>query len=466
MVDESIQIDRDAGKKPRLSGDKEGNEGEDIISNMPETIICQILSLLPTKDVLRTCVLSKDWEYKWTGIYNIDINDVQRFSLKTTRKTSVVNFVDRIFILSRNASLKRFRLLCQQKYDARRMVTWISAALMRNVEDLEIVYNFEGVVLPRCFFDCNSLTNLKLQLPCIFRPLQNWFSKLKDLYLGKVEILNEHAPSTSQLMFEFPVLETLELRDCNWLKVDFVEINAPSLTKFNVCSNVSEIENFQMKISAAKLVKFAVSGLSLGIFDLSASSVSCASVDFMSYACDLQGIRKNGLHARLLLKGCSGLNHLQLLTDIMEVIDQSKQGPPLPKFNMLKRLEISTRCKIEAFLEFLHSTPYLERLRLNMWDCDDYDYDSFEPIPSCIVSHLSEVEFNGFKGMKPHVHLADFFLKNAVELKKISGLFRKKCEERRAEKNFWARLKKVFGDGNFEVDSEIKNMADFERLFG
>ncbi|XP_073024705.1 F-box/FBD/LRR-repeat protein At2g26030-like isoform X3 [Primulina eburnea] len=405
MVDESIQIDRDAGKKPRQAADKEGNEGEDIISNMPETIICQILSLLPTKDVLRTCVLSKDWEYKWTGIYNIDINDVQRFSHKRTRKTSVVNFVDRIFILSRNASLKRFRLLCQQKYDARRMVTWISAALMRNVEDLEIVYTFE-------------------------------------------------------------VLETLELRDCKWLKVDFVEINAPSLTEFNVSSNVSEIENCQMKISAAKLVKCAVSGLSLGIFDLSASSVSCASVGFMSYACDLQGIRKNGLHARLLLKGCSGLNHLQLLTDIMEAIDQSKQGPPLPKFNMLKRLEISTRCKIEAFLEFLHSTPYLERLRLNMWDCDDYDYDSFEPIPSCIVSHLSEVEFNGFNGMKPHVHLADFFLKNALELKKMSGLFRKKCEERRGEKNFWARLKKVFGDGNFEVDSEIKNMADFERLFG
>lgn len=463
-MEESIQIDSGEGKKPRL--DDTEKEGEDIISNMPETIICQILSLLPTKDVLRTCVLSKDWEYKWTGIYNVDINDVQRFSLKTTRKTSVVNFVDRIFLLSRNASLKRFRLLCQQKYDARRMLTWISAALMRNVEDLEIVYNFEGVVLPRCLFDCNSLTTLKLQLPCTFRPLQNWFSKVKDMYLAKVEILNEHAPSTSRLMFDFPVLETLELRECKWLKMNFVEINAPSLTKFSVSSNVFEIENCQMRISGAKLVKFAVSGISLGIFDLSASSVSCASVDFMSYACDLQGIRRNGQHARLLLKGCLGLNHLQLLTDIMDVIAQSKRGPPLPKFNMLKRLEISTRCKIEAFLEFLHSTPYLEWLRLNMWDCHDYDYDSLEPIPSCIVSHLNEVKFIGFKGLKPHVHLADFFLKNAVELKKMSGLFRKKCEERRAEKNFWARLKKVFGDGNFQVDSEIKSMADFERLFG
>ncbi|XP_073125279.1 FBD-associated F-box protein At5g22730-like isoform X2 [Henckelia pumila] len=352
------------------------------------------------------------------------------------------------------------------KYDARRMVTWISAALMRDVEDLEIVYNFEGVVLPRCLFDCNSLTNLKLQLPCTFRPLPKWLSKVKDLYLAKVEILNEHAPSTSRLMFDFPFLEKLEIRECKWLKVNFVEINAPSLTKLVVYSNVFEIENFQMRISGAKLVKFAVYGISLGIFDLSASSVSCVSVDFMSYACDLQGIRRNGQHARLLLKGCLGLNHLQLLTDIMEVIDQSKQGPPLPKFNMLKQLEISLRCKIEAFLELLHSTPYLEWLRLNTWDCDDYDYDLLEPIPSCIVSHLNEVEFNGFKGFKPQVHMADFFLKNATELKKMSGLFRKKCEERRAEKNFWARLKKVFGDGNFQVDSEVKNMTDFERSFG
>lgn len=84
------------------------------------------------------------------------------------------------------------------------MITWISAALMRNIEDLEIAYKYEGVVLPRRIFDCVSLTNLKLQLTCTFRPLRNWFSNLKVMCLADVEILNEHAPNITQLIFNFP----------------------------------------------------------------------------------------------------------------------------------------------------------------------------------------------------------------------------------------------------------------------
>ncbi|XP_073127065.1 F-box/FBD/LRR-repeat protein At2g26030-like isoform X2 [Henckelia pumila] len=436
-MEESIQVGSNEDKKPRTTYVENG--GEDIISDLPENIISRILSLLPTKDVIRTCVLSKDWEYKWTGIDNIDINDNERFSLKTTRKTSVVNFMDRIFILSRNSKLKRFHFMCQQKYDARRMITWISAALMRDVEDLEIVYKYEGVVIPRCIFGCVSLTNLKLQLRCTFRPVRNWFSNLKVMCLAEVDIVNEHAPDTTQLTFNFPVLETFKLYKCNWLKVNFVQINAPTLTKFYVeqHSDQAEVDNFQIKISGAKFLKF-----------------------------EFYGIRKNGLHARLLLKGCSDLNHLRLSGEIVEAMAKSNQGPPLPKLNMLKRLEIFTKCSNEAFLEFLHSTPSLEYIWLDMWLWNDYDYDSVEAIPSCIASQLIEVEFNMFKGERSHIHLADFLLKYAVRLKKMSGLSRKRSEERRVEKNFWARLKKVFGDGDFELDSSIKNMRDFERLFG
>ncbi|XP_075475651.1 F-box/FBD/LRR-repeat protein At1g13570-like [Primulina tabacum] len=191
----SVQIDSNAGEKPRMS--ETDDDGEDIISNLPESIISRILSLLPTKDALGTCVLSKNWEYKWTSVCNIVIDDSKRFSLKKTRKKSVVYFVDRIFILSHTSRLKRFHLSFQQEYDACRIMTWISAALMRNIDDLLIVYDYGGVVVPRCLFDCIPLTKLKLQLPCVFRPVQNWFSNLKVLRLCKVEILNDHAPSNS-----------------------------------------------------------------------------------------------------------------------------------------------------------------------------------------------------------------------------------------------------------------------------
>lgn len=122
-MEENIQIESNVGKKPRMAE----TDGEDIISKLPESINSRILSLLPTKYVLRTCVLSKEWEFKWTNIYNIDIIDAEPFSLRTIRKESVVNFVDRIFILSRASTLKRFRLWFVEKYDAHRMIKWISA---------------------------------------------------------------------------------------------------------------------------------------------------------------------------------------------------------------------------------------------------------------------------------------------------------------------------------------------------
>lgn len=65
--------------------------------------------------------------------------------------------------------------------------------------------------------------------------------------------------------------------------------------------------------------------------------------------------------------------------------------------------------------------------------------------------------------------MADFLLRNAGELKKMLGLSRKKSVENQAEKNFWARLKVAFGNGDFEVASSkknIANMAEFERYFG
>ncbi|XP_073023630.1 F-box/LRR-repeat protein At4g14103-like isoform X1 [Primulina eburnea] len=465
-MEENIQIESNVGKKPRMA--ETDDTGDDIISKLPESIISRILSLLPTKHVLKTCVLSKEWEYKWASIYNIDIIDEEGFSHRTTRK-NIVNFVDRIFILSRASTLKRFRLWFVEKYDAHRMITWISAALVRDVEDLTIFYGHEGVVLPRCLFDCIPLRKLWLHMPCTFRPVQNWVSNLEVLYLDQVIILNDHAPNTSQLIFNFPVLGTLELRDCKWLKVNFVEINAPALTEFNVAHyrDLSEVENCQIKISGAKLLKFGFHGYFVDNLDLSASSVFSAAVDYQYFVHNLQGFQKNGSLACLLLKGCSGLNHLQLSGDTVEaIIAQSKQGHPLPEFNMLKRLEICSQCNIEAFLEFLRLTSSIEWIKLSMLQWTDYDYDLVESMPCCIVSHIKEVEFDGFNGEQTHVHLADFLLKNAAELKKMVGLSRRRSEEKEVESLFWEKLKRAFANGDLEVDSSVKNMADFESLFG
>ncbi|TXG55775.1 hypothetical protein EZV62_017088 [Acer yangbiense] len=50
----------------------------DRLSNLPDTIIHEILSQLPTREAVKTCVLSKTWKYHWTHthalILHLDCN--------------------------------------------------------------------------------------------------------------------------------------------------------------------------------------------------------------------------------------------------------------------------------------------------------------------------------------------------------------------------------------------------------
>jgi len=50
-------------KPSKITKITDANAVEDIISNMlPEPVITHILNFLPTKDAIRTSILSKKWE--------------------------------------------------------------------------------------------------------------------------------------------------------------------------------------------------------------------------------------------------------------------------------------------------------------------------------------------------------------------------------------------------------------------
>ncbi|KAL3838744.1 hypothetical protein ACJIZ3_023335 [Penstemon smallii] len=404
----------------KKSRKNDGNGGEDRISNLPGNVISNILSLMSTKDAVRTSVLSKDWEYNWASIFNIDIDDSKLYSKKKADKdTTFVNFVERILLHSQN--IKSFSLTCCEKYDSNRMTACISAVLRRNVESLKVNYPHNGIILPRSLLNCTSLRKLELKLPCIFKvPVSNCFySNLTNLYLDRVEFVNE-CSNSNQLIFTFPVLEKFELRSCKWLNMKLVEIYAPRLTKFTSTTSFGTVglSDYLIKIHAARLFTFFSYGDFPENIVVIQSQVVFATIYHYWRKVDLVLLKKIGLQVLLFIKGIStSLKNLVISSDIAKAITQSQLGVPIPRFDVLVGLRIS--CNVDSLLVLLKATPSLKVLVLEMDGLDVYDYDGVEFVPSCIVSYLEEVKFNNFTGETPQLHLAMFLLKNAIHLKKF-----------------------------------------------
>uniref|UniRef100_A0A0E0IZG7 F-box domain-containing protein n=1 Tax=Oryza nivara TaxID=4536 RepID=A0A0E0IZG7_ORYNI len=226
--------------------------GADRISDLPEDVLHHVLSLLPSRDAVRTCVLAQRWRDLWRSVPAVRVAGARGWA----RADAFVLFVDRLLRLRRGrAALDTCDL--DLRFDGpfpggeRHGNRWIRRALRRQVRVLRFLLStvprvplplpdsplvsdslttleLKGVLGNNQVLDfssCPSLVDLKME-DCYVGGLEMWsptylfnrdlkccstFSKLKNLVLNAWFVAPDISALTWFLQYA-PLLERLTLK--------------------------------------------------------------------------------------------------------------------------------------------------------------------------------------------------------------------------------------------------------------
>lgn len=204
----------------------------DRISDLLDSLICHILSFLPTKKAIATSILSSRWRPLWTLVPKIDLRDNPRIRQTPVTFTLIAY---RFLALHTAPLLWNFRLTLFTPCDPFHLDTWIRTVIGRKVEQLHLEFYFSGNVLelPITVFTCKTIVNLELRFDIVLVPPNFQFPSLKTLCLYRTVYKYDY--SFPNLISGCPVLEdlTVALREGLDGATNY-NINVPTLKRIDI----------------------------------------------------------------------------------------------------------------------------------------------------------------------------------------------------------------------------------------
>lgn len=268
---------------------------KDRISQLPDSLICQILSHLPTEDAVRTSILSTRWTSIWLWVPILELN-----SRKFADFISFVSFGDKFFDSSRVSCIHKLKLTIDDRdmseddasylkawIDASYLKSWIYAAIKRKIQHLDVKGSRQcHCEMPLGLYSCETLVSLKLFEVILNDVPYVSFPCLKTMHLYIVLFSNES--TFERLVSCCPVLQVLQIigfentpkvyrvhsrsllrlsfvRD-NFNEIDFVSgvvIDAPLLSYLKISDHVSQsfiVNNLELNAELDISLNFGLEG--------------------------------------------------------------------------------------------------------------------------------------------------------------------------------------------------------------
>jgi hypothetical protein len=299
-------------------------DGKDMISDLPGDILHYILSLLPTKDVIRTSVLATKWRYLWTNLSVFDFEIGHFVSDDSKSADYLLDQVDKL--LHKSNCVER---LCVNTHGGfvgvAKVSTFISSVVKHKVQDLKIsIEHLEGsYVLPNRFTASYTLNKLHLEFYCtLYIPSGICFPGLKTLVVSNVIFGKEK--SVEQLFLGCPVLQELTLDNCYWRNVRNIHFAISTLRKLIIYSNHcylhynGDSDKCTITIDVENLLSlYCTSNPEVEFFLVKPTSIDDANIDLGCY--NFRDKRYSGQCAIELLSGLGSVKSLSLSYNFLRV---------------------------------------------------------------------------------------------------------------------------------------------------
>ncbi|KAM1164437.1 hypothetical protein ACFX13_024590 [Malus domestica] len=395
-----------------IEGEKKAHNEQkcsiDRISNLPNDVLYQILSLLPFKYTARTSVLSRRWRYLWTSVpvldfcagFTSEVDDTKRMQFITTVLTR----------RQENSNIKVFRIASEESRDAsfeflHDCICWV--VQHNQVEEIVLYLKIVNgrFDLPLCVSECDSLRSLTLAATSGFYFLRVRMAtttiglrSLHTLSLIRVKFL-DNRDLVMDLFSDstFPFLEKLTILICRGIcdlkiscsRLEYVRMFRTDLFRLHICGmrlkNLDVVGCFIhatqsfVDIFAPNLQTFRWKHnyLTTGKYLIQISpTMRTSDVNFL--------VRGNDISMAMtcvavnLLCGLSHVQQLVLSIDALQVLSRIYFEDGLPNsFVKLQTLEIQTegfgKREIPGLTCLFKSSPILHTLKIDISNGSDHN---------------------------------------------------------------------------------------------
>ncbi|KAF2596215.1 hypothetical protein F2Q68_00007694 [Brassica cretica] len=370
---------------------------EDMISKLPDSLLCQILSYLPTKDTVGTSVLSHRWKSVWLLVPNLDLS-----SSEFPDYNAFVSFMDRLLAFSReeNSLLYKLKLSIQKEdeKDQSCVTRWIDSVANPKLKHLDIECTLANrkflEVIPQSLYVCDTLVSLRLHRVSL--------GELESVSLPCLKTMRlEHNVYASDASLELLISSPPALEDLSVVRmvpdnVKVLRVRSQSLTRFHVDYLLGEGDDY---------VDALVRGEGSGVL------IDAPRLKYLKFDDDLSD-------SKIITTNTVSLEKVNVAFvfgehDFIDVVD-------LPKKNMVRG--------------FFNSISGVKEMKISSHTMEDYYDPSREEeaedirlssvVPPCLMSSLESVKIKRFNRGPVNMEVARYFLENSLVLKKLVLDFR------------------------------------------